>query len=278
METPRLLLCEPADGFRNMAVDEILLDGCKDGTVGAALRIYRWEPPAVSLGYSQGPDLLDVENCKAAGVDVVRRVTGGGALLHWEEITYCFVAREEFLPLPLRPREFAGLAAAAVGRALVRLGVEASVVSRGREARVRGREARVRAGNSPLCFTRGAENEIAVEGRKLAGCAHRVSDRTYFSHGSVMVGPAHLRVLELLRPGVPRADFLAVREGCVSLSELLECVPSFEEAGRVLKEGFEECFGLSFREGKLSSHEERLISERALEKRNIVARRDRSEA
>jgi lipoate-protein ligase A len=269
METLRFLPSGTADGFCNMATDEVLLEECRSGAIAGALRVYQWDPPAVSLGRAQSVDLIDIQACEDAGVNVVRRVTGGGAVLHWEEITYCLVARRELLGETLWPRQFAGLVAAAVADALVELRVPASVLS-GRSGGSVDEE------TSPLCFSAGMENEVGVNGRKLAGCAHKFTAEAYLSHGSIMLGRSHMRIAELLRSEAPGADLKGLREGCISLSELMESLPSPERAGRALRGGFERRLCLAFVGGQLSGIEQKLIQEGTVEKRGIRGRTEKS--
>src|SRR3982074_669972 len=84
----RLLLDPPAPGAWNMAVDEVLLDGVAAGTTPPTLRFYEWMPPCLSLGYFQPFDVVDIDGCRALGIEVVRRPTGGRAILHDRELTY----------------------------------------------------------------------------------------------------------------------------------------------------------------------------------------------
>src|SRR2546430_12830003 len=87
-DTWRLLVDAPAAGAWNMAVDEVLLDGVAAGTTPPTIRFYGWTPPCLSLGYFQPFDVVDVDGCRALGVDVVRRPTGGRAILHDRELPY----------------------------------------------------------------------------------------------------------------------------------------------------------------------------------------------
>src|SRR5947207_15142687 len=84
----RLLLDKPSSGAWNMAVDEVLLDGVAAGTAPPTLRFYEWTPACLSLGYFQPFDVVDLDGCRALGVEVVRRPTGGRAILHDRELTY----------------------------------------------------------------------------------------------------------------------------------------------------------------------------------------------
>src|SRR5438270_12358260 len=91
----RLLLDTSAAGAWNMAVDEVLLDGVAAGATPPTLRFYQWAPPCLSLGYFQPFDVVNLEGCRRLGVEVVRRPTGGRAILHDRELTYS-------VALPLR--------------------------------------------------------------------------------------------------------------------------------------------------------------------------------
>jgi lipoate-protein ligase A len=88
----RLITSGYGDGPRNMAVDEAILEAVAAGESPPTLRFYAWQPPCVSLGYRQPANVVDVERCAAAGWDVVRRPTGGRAILHVDELTYSVVA------------------------------------------------------------------------------------------------------------------------------------------------------------------------------------------
>src|SRR4030042_4393319 len=85
------------NGFTNMAIDEAILDAHLRGLVPPTLRLYRWSPSALSIGYFQRLD-EDVyqEKCSELGIDVVRRLTGGRAVLHQNELTYSIIASEKY--------------------------------------------------------------------------------------------------------------------------------------------------------------------------------------
>src|SRR5687767_2022966 len=100
MSTPaqtswRLLDTGPADGFTNMAVDEALLETYAAQALSPTLRFYTWSPPALSLGYAQSIASIDLGYCQTLGIDVVRRPTGGRAVLHDREVTYSVIIRED---------------------------------------------------------------------------------------------------------------------------------------------------------------------------------------
>ena len=86
---------EPRTGAWNMALDEAVMEAVASGEVPPTLRFYQWMPPCLSLGKRQPLDGVDFARCRAAGVDVVRRATGGFAILHTDELTYSIAARPD---------------------------------------------------------------------------------------------------------------------------------------------------------------------------------------
>ena len=92
----RLLRTGPKNAYWNMALDEVLMKSIgKSTTETPILRLYGWTPSAVSIGYFQSVEQeVNTEFCKKTGVDLVRRVTGGGAVLHDSEVTYSFITRK----------------------------------------------------------------------------------------------------------------------------------------------------------------------------------------
>jgi lipoate---protein ligase len=91
----RLLKTGYNNAYWNMALDEVLMKNVSQSTTDMpTLRLYGWVPPAVSIGYFQSMDEeVDLENCRKTSVDLVRRITGGGAILHDSELTYSFITK-----------------------------------------------------------------------------------------------------------------------------------------------------------------------------------------
>jgi len=173
----RLLLHGAAAGPWNMGVDEALLASVIAGGP-PTLRFYTWDRPWLSLGYAQrsGPGRLTA--CAEAGVGVVRRVTGGRAVLHGGDLTYALAA-----PVALLPDGLHGsyrLVAGALLAALRSLGVEAERS---------GLEAPGPERGAFDCFERAAPEEVCAAGRKLAGSAQRRRGAGVLQHGSLRVVP-----------------------------------------------------------------------------------------
>src|SRR6202022_3122798 len=159
----RLLVDAPAGGAWNMAVDEVLLDGVAAGAAGPTLRFYGWRPACLSLGYFQPFDVVDLDACRALGIDIVRRPTGGRAILHDRELTYSVALPASVLGsdggvLPSYYR-----LSLALQEGLRLLGVPATLAP---ESAAGGSPE-----HGPACFDRPSAHEILVEGRKLVGGA-----------------------------------------------------------------------------------------------------------
>jgi len=172
----RLLIDAEADGPWNMGVDEALLASAV-ATGHATLRFYRWRGPWLSLGYGQRVPAAQLAACAAQGVGVVRRVTGGSAVLHGADLTYAVATPEELLPSGLHASyERLG---AALRRALRAVGVAAEQAPTPDRPRTAAFD----------CFARTAGHELCVGGRKLVGSAQRRGGGGVLQHGSIRLAP-----------------------------------------------------------------------------------------
>lgn len=172
-ETWRLLLDPPGHGPWNMAVDEALLASSQTGGP-PTLRLYTWSGPWLSVGYAQPLSFERAEACRRAGIGVVRRITGGRAVLHGADLTYAVAAPQASLPPGLQASY--ALVARALLRALATLGVCAQVATR---------PAGTRAAAVFDCFAQPGADEICAGGRKLAGSAQRRALGAVLQHGSL---------------------------------------------------------------------------------------------
>jgi len=190
-DTWRLLVDAPAAGPWNMAVDEVLLDGVARGGTAPTLRFYQWSPACLSLGYFQSYDVVDLDGCAALGVDVVRRPTGGRAILHDRELTYSVALPASVLGhdggvLPSYYR-----LSLALQDGLRRLGVPATLAP---ESAARGPIV-----HGPVCFDRPSAHEILLEGRKLVGSAQMRRGGGILQHGSILIEPRVDKLTKCLR-------------------------------------------------------------------------------
>jgi len=174
--TYRLLVDQkPGSARWNMAVDEVLLDSALTrGT--CSLRFYGWSMPSISLGYFQDADVL-LSSPVFSGLPAVRRLTGGGAILHHHELTYsCAVGSDH--ELARAPQELYQQIHQQIIIALADAGVPS--------AHLRG-HAVESAEKSFLCFGRGDHRDILLAGHKILGSAQRRRRGAVLQHGSLLL-------------------------------------------------------------------------------------------
>ena len=244
----RLLLSPPAKGAWNMAVDEAVLAAVGRGEAPPTLRLYAWSPPCLSLGRHQPPNEVDLARLRARGWGMVRRPTGGRAILHTDELTYAVIAPAEHPlmrggVLPSYRRLAAGLLAA-----LRALGVE---------ARMEG-EHPPSAEAPPVCFEVPSSYELTVAGRKILGSAQARRHGAVLQHGSLPLWGDLGRIADALHfpdDAAREAARQAVRRRAITLSEAAGREVTWEEAARAFWQGFSAAWGLRWSFGVLSEGE-----------------------
>lgn len=203
----------PASGAVNMAADELLAEEVASRG-GVAVRLYRWSRPTLSLGGFQ--KLADAEPVAGeAGIDLVRRPSGGGAILHGTDLTYAAaVARGH--ALAGSPQQFYDALHGALVSVLQDAGIAASMVTADQAAAGAAGE------SSPdgplLCFDRRAVGDVVIGAHKLMGSAQRRLAGSILQHGSLLVGQCDQAGADHTRPGLAElasdaslADGLAIR-------------------------------------------------------------------
>ncbi|MGD9253963.1 MAG: hypothetical protein PVG92_08530, partial [Holophagae bacterium] len=161
MQTWRLIIDGDLAGAANMARDVAILEAVASGGSPPTLRLYGWNPPCLTLGRHQGVDAANFEFCRSNGIDIVRRPTGGRALLHHLEQTYSVVAPLGAGPLPKPLQEAYRTICRALVAAMQSLGVRAELTGGEVNLRLPGPRTTV------PCFEAPAAGEVVVQGRKL---------------------------------------------------------------------------------------------------------------
>jgi lipoate-protein ligase A len=200
-----------AAGSWHMATDRALLGWVSMGNARLVYRTYSWERPTLSLGRSEKyPEGWDEEGLSREGIEVVRRPTGGNAVLHAEEVTFALAAS---IPGPwgLTPRGFANAAAECLSRALLACGVK--------DTRVHADRRPSPGAVSSLCFARSAPGEVLAGGFKVAGIASRFGRTGAVCHASVPL-TARSRSISRFRLSA-RGEAEALERNARSLGELL---------------------------------------------------------
>ena len=181
-----LLIDTPLPGEENMRRDLALLDACARGEIPGAVRLYGFAPACLSLGRMQPMSDVDLEACERDGVDVVRRPSGGRAVLHDQEVTYCVVCRSSDPIFGGRVLESCARIHDAIASGLEMLGVRTTPRSMPADLRRDAREGAAVAD----CFARPAAHELLdAQGRKLVGSAQARRAGALLQHGSVLLEP-----------------------------------------------------------------------------------------
>jgi len=240
----RLIEDAPARGSWNMAVDEALAEAVDAGASPPVLRLYRWAPPCLSLGFAQPYGAADAGFCAAHGIDVVRRPTGGRAVLHHLELTYCVCA-----PLG-RPPFTRDLQAAYQGicRALVaglrRLGVAAELSGTPESGMVKPTQA-------IPCFIGPAAGEVVAQERKLVGSAMRRVGDAILQHGSILEGWDG----SLQAGCLGLADDRELRSAVITLADLLGSAPASAALAAAVAAGCAAALGVEMSASRLTKAE-----------------------
>lgn len=199
----------PRSAAEQMAADLAMLDAVAAGGP-PALRLYQWRTPALSLGRFQPDDDVDHTACSARGVEVVRRPTGGRALLHGADVTYSVAFHQPAGEAGRVDALYEWLAGGLIA-GLARLGVQSAVARNDGPA-------------GPVCFAGQQGADLRVGERKLCGSAQVRRDGAVLQHGSVLCGRLPFDELDLVnaRPGDPPvAEARAqLRAATVTLEEL----------------------------------------------------------
>ena len=158
------------NAFMNMAIDEVLLT-----SKVPVLRFYQWEPCAVSIGRYQELDDIDLEYCTVNSIDVVRRITGGKAVLHEKELTYSFIIDKDEMPQSII--ESYKVISSAIIQGLRVLGLKPEM----NRSKVENRD-------NPVCFQEPSFNELTINRKKFVGSAQVRRKEKLLQHGSILTG------------------------------------------------------------------------------------------
>ncbi len=250
----RLIRSEPVDGAMNMGVDEAILRVLAREEALPTLRLYGWAPPCLSLGRGQEVDDVDRAAVEAAGYGLVRRPTGGRAILHIDELTYSIIAPQTDPRVAGSVVESYRRLSAGLLRGLELLGVPDLVADE--RAANHGSE-------GPVCFEVPSDYEITVAGRKLVGSAQMRARGGVLQHGAVPLRGDIARICPLL---AAHPDPERVRERATTVERALGRRVTWEEAAVALIQGFAEALNLQLDPGALTSAERDRAEELGAEK------------
>ena len=241
--TWRFLDTGDGDAYWNMALDEAILTLRIENRVPATLRVYTWKPSAVSIGYFQSlEEEVDLEACRALGVDVVRRITGGGAVYHeWGgELTYSLVTSEEELKAKRFFADIQGsyrIICEALVEGLKKLGINAEF--------------------KPI-------NDIVVNGKKISGNAQTRRRGVILQHGTILLKtdiPTMFKVLKVSKEKVSDKAIKAVEDRVTTIYREVSRNITLDDIKEALRKGFAEYFNVEISPSTLTQPEIDLASE-----------------
>jgi len=245
MKPWRLLDTGALPGPLNMGIDRAILQLHAQGKAPPTLRFYEWSPPAISLGYFQKQSSIDISKCHQLGMDVVRRPTGGRAVLHENDLTYSIVAGTmDGVPFSV-PAAYHLLSQGLIA-GFRKLGFEPES----------GHE-RIRASDADICFLRFAAGDILCRGKKFMGNAQTWAGSCLLQHGSIILEPQIETWAAIFSSTEDSGDELRekMRSRITSLNEMLNRKVDPAEVKACLIEGMACALGVEFQTGELSPEE-----------------------
>jgi len=262
MKPWRLLITPPARGAWNMAVDESILEHVQagGGESPSTLRLYAWDPACLSLGHAQPFADVDTARLRERGWEVVRRATGGRAILHTDELTYSVTGSTEEPVL-----------AGGVLESYNRIAQALLLAVKNLELPVEMKEGKAsdQATPNPVCFEVPSTYEITVDGKKLIGSAQARKREGVLQHGSLPLTGDLTRICQALvfeneTARVDASKRLLAR--ATTVESALGRAVRWETAAQAFIHAFEEQLGLCFERGELSESESRRAEELVREK------------
>ena len=254
----RIIQDSLCDGSLNMLTDHAILLACNEGKSPATLRLYGWKGPTLSIGYSQDiSKYIDIESCQKNNIPVVRRFTGGRALLHQYELTYSVIAPIPHKAFPATLRGSFEKISQAILESLKIGGIEAIQVS-GRKFRKEKTKSKM----PPACFAVSNNCEIIFQGKKLVGSAQRRLRRAFLQHGSVILDTDPQLTHGVLKYSSEIENHLVLESlisNTTTLNEILQRQLEHNEVAKWFVEGFQKSLPGNWIKGKLTKQELSLI-------------------
>jgi len=260
MTTWRLLITPPAHGIWNMGLDESILEHVGRGESIPTLRLYAWEPACLSLGYAQPFADVDVSRLEERGWEVVRRATGGRAILHTDELTYSVIAPSNEPSVEGSVLESYNRIAQALLRTVKSLEIPVEV----KEGKPNETET-----INPICFEVPSTYEITVHGKKLIGSAQARRKEGVLQHGSLPLTGDITRICQALvfeNESFREEAAKLLFERATTVESALGRETSWDTVAQAFVRAFETQLGIIFKSGELSESESTRTAELVKEK------------
>ena len=237
-----------------MAIDEAIFRETIKNKKQPTIRFYGWHPAAVSIGYFQDPQSeLNLAQCGKMGVDIVRRLTGGKAVFHNDEITYCVAAGAGEKSFPADILGTYKVLSDCLVYGLSYLGIKANLAS----DCLRMKDLDLKA----CCFSAASRNELLVAGRKICGSAQMRTKGGFLQHGSLLLTFDPEKALSVILPSSNSEHLAKLRNSVASINELTANPIEASDICHALKKGFAEVLGIEIAEEPLTAEEITLKNE-----------------
>ncbi|MGH2575798.1 MAG: lipoate--protein ligase family protein [Ignavibacteria bacterium] len=235
-------------GKYNMDFDLELVERCKAVNT-SFLRFYRWKPFAISLGYNQNKTFNDYninfEKCREDGIDIVRRPTGGRAVLHSEELTYSVILKTSMSAKEL----YLQISSALINGLKMIDGSNDDLQKLSLTKENPDLFKLMKTGMYNFCFNSSVKYEINLNGKKLVGSAQRKFGDVFLQHGSILIGNHHKNIVNYLNIG-DKNSIKKLREELdyktICLNDILKREVTYSEVADSLLRGFETAMKISF--------------------------------
>jgi len=223
----------------NMALDELMVEWLSKGEIGPTLRFYGWSPAGISIGRFQDANKkIDFPQAANYGVEIVRRQTGGRAVLHDQELTYSVAVPETHPAMPRSVKEAYLVISKGLLEGFRELGINAefAIPESSREKT-----------NSAVCFDKSSWYELLVDGKKAAGSAQMRRKGIILQHGSIPIEIDRVKLFDLFSYpslAIKQQAREAFEGKAISIHEAAEQPFNFDEVKAAFKRGFEKELGL----------------------------------
>ena len=260
IETPKL------DPALNMAIDEAVLIVHSEGRVPPTIRFYTWQPATLSIGYFQkAREEINLHHVKARRLGFVRRITGGRAVLHDQELTYSVVVRADHPLIPESVTESYRVISTGLLHGFLDLGLDAYFAV----PRTLEEQAALTKPRSSVCFDSSSWYELVVEGRKVAGSAQTRQRGVVLQHGSILLDLDVELLFELFQFSHERLKERLKKQfvhKAVAINQLLDKPVTVEVISPIFKQGFATALNLELVTDSLTEEEWELAQQLAREK------------
>jgi lipoate-protein ligase A len=262
-ETWRLLITPPNTGGWNMALDEAILEAVTHQTQSPTLRLYAWSPYCLSLGHAQPIEDVNLNTLSTCGWDLVRRPTGGRAILHADELTYSVCAPLNNAHVQGGVIESYRMIADALLNALEKIGIQADSKPKDQQQKHRSED--------PVCFQFPSDYEITFAGKKIIGSAQARRSGALLQHGSIPLFGDISRIISCLKFETPANEERAkvnLLSKAATIKDVAGQRVSWKEVALAMIEAFEERFLIDLVQHAVSDEELSRAKQLAADKYN----------